>query len=161
VASLKQDGGFIPVQQIIQRLRELDVKVSDGAVGNIGTRLQEDAVIERTEDGWHLLDGAAAAVIAGGRLTGPPAAFEPSDLAAHRREAELAYFAEYGPLSRAQLITLLQQSEWVVAPVNVFLVKADLQRLEAAKLIRRAKPDDPRNWDWVMVKKRGQLKLAK
>jgi hypothetical protein len=162
-AVLRQAILSMPVAEVIAKLHELGVKVTEGAVANIGTRLDEDGIIKRDAEGWRLASGTSATQMIDGRLHGPVEAFEPADIANHRREAELAYLAEYSPISRSQLISLLQRSDWVMAPVNVFLVKADLQRLEAKKLIRRDKPDDPQNWDWVLVKKRGggQLKLAK
>jgi hypothetical protein len=142
------------------RLHQLGVDPTEGSIHNIGTRLDEAGVIVRSAAGWQLLRREKVARVSGGRVMGQPEAFQAMEIAAHRREAEMAYFQAYGRLSRSQLIALLQQSDWVSAPVNVNLLRADLQALQSAKLIHRVKSDDPTNWDWELSRKKGQLKLA-
>lgn len=155
-----RDDAPLTVGELTDKVRALGVGTSEGSIANIATKLVAAGTIERSASGLRLASAALTAKIVGGRLWGPAEVFQDSDVAAHRREAVLAYLQTYGKLSRAQIITLLQQSDWVNAPINMYLVKADLQALQAKKLARRAKSDDPRNWDWELIKKRGQLKLA-
>ena len=159
-AVLRDSSEAVPVADLRQTLRSLGVSASEGSIDNIGTKLDKAQIIWRSAAGWRLREPNRAAIVSGGRLHGPPEVFQPPELAAHRREAGLAYFEQYGTLSRSQLIRLLQDSDWVVATINLFLVKADLAALQSEKRIRRSKPDDPRNWDWELAKKKGQLRLA-
>lgn len=159
-ALLRDNPDPLPVKDVRDRLLGLGIAATEGSIDNIGTKLDHAKIIRRTMAGWQLIEPSQAAVLSAGRLHGPKNVFQLQEIAAHRREAELEYLREYGTLSRSQLIDLLQQSEWVVAPVNVFLVKADLLALQSQKQIRRVKSDNPRNFDWELVKKKGQLRLA-
>jgi hypothetical protein len=157
-AILRDYSEPLPESDVVALVEKLGIKATEGSIQNIGTKLDAKGIIERSESGWRLLDADRAARIAGGRLLGPPSVFQLQEIAAHRRDAEISYLQEYGKLSRSQLISLLQQSDWVNAPVNEFLVKADLLALKAAKRVQRAKSDNPRSWEWELRRK--GLRLA-
>jgi hypothetical protein len=62
---------------------------ASGSIPNAGTRLQEDGVIERIDDGWKLLRPESAGIIHGGFLWANPSVLMKPEIAAHRRDAIL------------------------------------------------------------------------
>jgi hypothetical protein len=154
-AVLDEAGRSMPLQQIVDRLRQLGVPFREGSLSNVGTRLKAAGVIAFTDAGWTLADDAVA-ILRDGRLWGPPSLFQPQELAAHRREAIAVALRTYGRLGRAEIIDVLKRSTWVKAPMNVHLVKADLDAMESAGIARQ----NPQDWTWELAKQEnGQPKL--
>ncbi len=118
-----------------------------GSVANMGTRLQ-GTVIDRTEDGWKLLDTEAAGIITNERLWGPVSAFGTQDIAAHRRESVLHILKAYPTgLQIVQIVDQLRKCSWVHAPVNKDLLKADMEVLQKQDKARRR--GNSKKWEVV------------
>jgi hypothetical protein len=111
---------------------------TSGSVANAGTRLVADGTIERTDDGWKLLDPERAAVLQGELLWGPTGVFVKQEIAAHRREAILHVLRHFPKgLQIVQIVEQLKNCAWLHAPANKDLVKVDMQVLFAGQKVRR------------------------
>ena len=127
----------VRAKDIVARVTELLPTVPRGSIANVGTRL-EGKLIERTPDGWKLLNPAKAGIIRDGLLWGPPAIFSKQELAAHRRDAILHVLKHYpSGLQTVQIVEQLHNCSWVQAPINKDLLKADLEVLDTAKKVKR------------------------
>lgn len=124
-------------KDVVSRVVEVLPDVLTGSVANIGIRL-EGTVVERTPEGWRLLDRSKAGIIRDGLLWGSPAIFSKQELAAHRRDAIL-HVLRFFPsgLQTVQIVEQLHNCSWVQAPINKDLLKADLEVLADAKKVRR------------------------
>jgi hypothetical protein len=150
---------------LVAQIREFGVEVSDGGLMNVGTRLSKERVIQYTTDGWRLRDATKVATMREGRLCGAPNFFQPPEVASYRREVILALLGAYGQLTRAEIIALLKETDWLHAPVMVTPIKLDLIWLSDHGLIRRSPgATEERTWTWELVapaaKNQGKLRLA-
>jgi hypothetical protein len=142
----------------IMRPRDLNESVLNilpnataGSVANMGTRLQGTA-IDRTGEGWKLLDKGVAGVITDDRLWGPVSAFSIQDLAAHRRESILHILKGYPTgLQTVQIVEQLKKCSWVQAPVNKDLLKADMEVLQEKGKVRHR--GNSKKWEVVREEK--------
>jgi hypothetical protein len=124
-------------KDIVDRVIKLLPNVTIGSIGNIGTRL-EGKILERTPDGWRLLDHTSAGVLKDGFLWGPQTIFSKQELAAHRRDAILHVLAHHKTgLQTVQIVEELNNCSWVKAPINKDLLKADLEILRSKGKIKR------------------------
>ena len=142
-------------QNKVMRPRDLNQAVLDilphatsGSVANMGTRLQGE-MIDRTDEGWRLLDCNAAGILADGRLWWSPTSFTAQDLAAHRREAILYILSAFPTgLQTVQIVEQLKKCRWVSAPVNKDLLKADMEELQSGGKVRRR--GNSKKWEAVI-----------
>ena len=111
---------------------------ASGSIPNAGTRLQEDGVIERIDDGWKLLRPESAGIIHGGFLWANPSVLMKPEIAAHRRDAILHILRHFPTgLQVVQIVEQLKQCPWVHAPVNKDLLKADMGVLAEQRKVRQ------------------------
>jgi len=124
-------------KEVVDNVIRFLPNVRGGSVANIGSRLQ-DKLINRTPDGWAIIDSAKAGILHGGMIWGPPDIFEKTEVAAHRREAILHLLAcQPSGLQITQLVEQLSGCSWVHAPVSKDLLKADMDVLKQGDLVRR------------------------
>lgn len=98
-----------------------------------------------------------APILFEGRLWGPANIFQKYEIADHRREAILWLLQKFPGQQIVQIVERLQDCEWVRAPKNKDLVKADMQILEKDGLVERR--GNTRKWQLVEGKGQPQLKL--
>jgi hypothetical protein len=126
-------------KDLYERIRSFGARSSLGSVSNAAVKLQEQGVLERSDDGsWKLLKSEAAGIIHEGHLWGPKNTFRPQELAAHRRGAIL-YVLRINPggLQLAQITDQLRRMDWIRAPINKDLVKGDMDWLLGERKVRR------------------------
>ncbi|MGC2193227.1 MAG: hypothetical protein WA628_01040 [Terriglobales bacterium] len=137
---LRQPKTALRSKELFERINALDVVASLGTVSNAAVRLETQEVITRDPQGaWTLAKSDEAGILYEGYVWGPQSIFTVHELAAHRREAILQILRKWpGGLQMVQLTEHLRQLEWLRAPVNKDLVKADLDRLQGEGKVRRA-----------------------
>jgi hypothetical protein len=137
LAVLRGAGAAVRPKDLFQRVTDVLPGVPSGTLANIGTRLGGD-VIARGEDGWRLSKPEMAGILYAGRLWAPLSILTKQELAAHRREA-IFHVLKHFPtgLQTVQLVEQLQNCEWVHAPVNKDLLKADMEALAQDGKVRR------------------------
>jgi hypothetical protein len=124
-------------KDVVAAITRMLPDVHRGSIANIGARL-EGKVINRTSEGWTLIDQAKAGILHGGMLWGPPEIFGKTELAAHRREAILHLLGCFpGGLQIIQIVEQLRECAWIKAPINKDLVKADMGVLGHEGKVRR------------------------
>jgi hypothetical protein len=138
----------IRAKEIIEKVTAILPNVLRGSINNIGSRLAESRLIDRTEEGWTLAKPESAGIIHEGNLWGPREIFQKSELAAHRRDAIIHVLSNFDSgLQVRQLVEQLSRCSWVHAPVNKDLVKVDLEILaELGKVRRRG---NSKKWEGV------------
>jgi hypothetical protein len=130
LAVLRAEGAPIRPKDLNTRVASILPDVTSGTLANAGTRLADDNIIDRTDDGWSLLKKEGAGVIHEGRIWGPPKIFGKQEIAAHRREAVLHVLANFPTgLQIVQIVEQLKGCSWVHAPVNKDLLKGDMNIL--------------------------------
>ncbi len=145
LALLRRSPAMRP-RDLAQCIAELLPGVSRGTIANIGTRLQGEGTIERTDEGWKLRKPEAAGTLHDGLLWGPREIFSKQELAAHRRDAIHHVLRHYpAGLQTVQLVEQLQNCSWVQAPINKDLVKEDMKILDEAGKVRRR--GNTRKWE--------------
>lgn len=159
LAILREAKEPVPHKEIANRVNEILPQVPSGSISNIGTRL-DGKIINRTDDGWVLVEPERAGIIKEGLLWGPPTIFGKQELAAHRRDAILHVLKlNSAGLQTTQIVEQLHGCSWVQAPVNKDLLKADLEVLvEAGKVRRRG---NSRKWEIAPEKKPERRDSAK
>jgi hypothetical protein len=137
-------------KEIIARVTKLSPNLPSGSISNVGTRLF-GKIIDRAKEGWTLIDETSAPVLHNGWVWGPAPIFDKQDLAAHRRDAVLHLLGcNSGGLQLVQIVEQLRNCDWVKAPVNKDLLKADLDVLaEAGKIKRRG---NSKKWEIAQKK---------
>jgi hypothetical protein len=146
LAILRRAGAMRP-RDLNEAVLDILPEATAGSIANMGTRLQ-GTVIDRTEDGWKLLNPGAAGIIINGRLWGPDSAFATPDIAAHRRESILHILKSYPTgLQIVQIVEQLRKCSWVHAPVNKDLLKADMEVLQKQDKVRRR--GNSKKWEVV------------
>ena len=145
LAALRGEAMPVRAKDVTAKVAAFLPNVTGGTLANAGTRLVEEGIIERTEDGWKLLKPTSAGLIHEGRLWGTPSIFPKQEIASHRREAILHILKHFpGGLQIVQIVEQLNTCSWVHAPVNKDLLKADVQILFDGKKIRRV--GNTRKW---------------
>jgi len=145
--AILRKAGLMRAKDLNEAVLELLPEATAGSVSNMGTRLQA-TVIDRTEDGWKLLNKEAAGIITNGRLWGPVTVFGLPDVAAHRRESILHILKSYpSGLQIVQIVDQLRKCSWVHAPVNKDLLKADMEKLQSEDKARRR--GNSKKWEAV------------
>jgi hypothetical protein len=92
---------------------------------------------EKTTDGWRLINSSNAPLILDDFLWGPPSAFLRTEIAVHRREAVVHILRHFpAGLLAAEIEYQLRSCRWVHAPVSGDGMKADIEALLSACLIR-------------------------
>lgn len=118
-------------KMLIEQLRELRDNINPGSIANIGTRLEQQGSISRTEAGWQLAPNANAPVLYSGNAWGSEELFESYELAAQRRNCIFHVLRVYEDgLQPMQLVKALEGCTWVHASVTKDLIKTDLQTLD-------------------------------
>ncbi len=138
LAVLREGGGPIRAKDVVERVLEILPNTSRGSIANLGTRLEEEDVIRRTDDGWELKKQEAAPIFNQGYVWGPETIFTKQELASHRRDAIL-YTLSFFPtgLQTVQIVDELRKCSWVHAPINKDLVKDDMAILASQRKVRR------------------------
>jgi hypothetical protein len=145
LAILREAGSAVRAKDVTAKVAAFLPGVLGGTLANAGTRLANDGVIERTEEGWKLLKPTQAGIIYEGRLWGRAEVFGKQELAAHRRESILHILKCFsGGLQIVQIVEQLNACPWVHAPVNKDLLKADIEILGGERKIRRV--GNTRKW---------------
>lgn len=135
---LRAAEGPTPVRQIVADVKATGCDASDGTIANIGTRLEREGVIQRSEDGWALIDRSRAPLLSGKYAWGPREAFLKQELAARRREAILHVLRVFpGGLMSLQIVDQLESCTWLKTPANKDLLKADMEDLREAGKVKR------------------------
>ncbi len=136
---LRDAAAPMPVGQIVSEVSANECDANDGSIANIGTRLQRLGIIERTDDGWRLLDKSKAPLLNGKYAWGPAeGVFMKQEVAARRREA-IVYVLGLFPsgLMNMQIVEQLEACAWLKTPLSKDLVKMDLEDLKAAGRVKR------------------------
>jgi hypothetical protein len=153
LAVLRGEGVPMRAKDVTAKVSAYLPNVTGGTLANAATRLVDEGIIERTEDGWKLLKPTEAGIIHEGRLWGTRSIFGKQELAAHRRESIihiLTYFT--GGLQIVQIVEQLNSCAWMQAPANKDLLKADIEILAADKRkIRRV--GNTRKWTLAQSEK--------
>lgn len=139
LAVLRHKGRPVPVKSVIAEFARLGIEANPGSIANVGTRLVANGVINRSkEDGWSLVDPSTAPILAGQHVWGQSELFTKQELAARRREA-IRYLLQrfVDGLQNLQILNRLKELDWLRTPLNKDLVKADMEEMQQAGLIRR------------------------
>jgi hypothetical protein len=127
-------------KDLVERVITHLPKASGGSVANTLSRLKTAGIIDRDQSGsgWSIVRAERAAVIHDGKVWGPAAVFQKTEVASHRREAILHVLGRFTTgLQVLQIVEHLQGCEWLHAPLNKDLVKEDMKVLSTAHKIRR------------------------
>lgn len=142
LALLQKSGGPLTQRALIDEMTRLGFEVNGGSVANIGTKLDSQNKITRTEDGW-ALRGAQATPLLDGRehAWGPAEVFTRQEVAAHRRLLVLHILrAHPSGLLQSQILSIMEGCEWVHAPFNKDLIKGDIEAMADERRVRRVGP---------------------
>jgi hypothetical protein len=137
LAILRGANEPIRARDLVATVMNILPDVHRGTIANLGNRLEGDT-IERSKEGWSLINPEKAGLISGGLFWGPPELFTKQELAAHRRDAILHVLSFFqSGLQQTQLAEQLRKCPWVRAPVNKELVQDDIEILRSEGKIRR------------------------
>lgn len=142
LALLQKSRGPLTQRALIDEMTRLGFEVNGGSIANIGTRLDSQNKITRTEDGW-ALRGAQATPLLDGRehVWGPVEVFTRQEVAAHRRLLVLHILrAHPSGLLQSQILSIMEGCEWVHAPFNKDLIKGDIEAMADERRVRRVGP---------------------
>jgi hypothetical protein len=142
--------GPLKSKELYEQINAMGINASLGTVSNAAVRLETQEIIRRdVGGGWVIAKPDQAGIISEGHMWGPQSIFTAQELAAHRREAIIQLLRKWsGGLQMVQLTEQLRQLDWLRAPVNKDLVKADLDRLQGENKVRRALGHSRK---WVLV----------
>jgi hypothetical protein len=144
LAVLRAAAKPVIAKDVIEMVTEINPHIPRGSIHNIGTRLG-GKLINRTDDGWSLIDPSKAGIISDGYLWGPKDIFDKTEIAAHRREAILCILKGFqSGLQTVQIVDQLRGTKWMQAPASKDLVKGDMDLLEAHNRVRRI--SNSRKW---------------
>ena len=146
VPAVLRNESPIRARDLIERVQELLPAVSRGTINNVGTRLDKEGLIGRSDQGWWLAKPDAAGILFQDNIWGPAEVFGKSELAAHRREAILHLLGMIsGGLQMSQVLEQLKTCAWMKAPLSKELVQDDIELLaQQGKLKRRG---NSRKWE--------------
>lgn len=128
--------------QVVEMVQAVRPQVNKGTIANVGSRLAQEEIICRDENGWRLKDEHRSLEIIDDYIWGPPSAFQKQELAAYRRMAILHVLRSIsGGLQTSQITQALEKHcPWFdddTIPVTKFLVKADMEALAERKLVKK------------------------
>jgi hypothetical protein len=133
-------------RDVIEHIQAFQPKVSRGTINNVGTRLDNEDVIGRSEEGWWLADPDKGAVLFQEHVWGPAEVFGKPELAAHRREAIVHLLRLMrGGLQMSQILEQLKTCTWMKAPISKELIQDDVELLAEQNRIRRR--GNSRKWE--------------
>jgi hypothetical protein len=145
LAVLRANAAPMRPRDIIEQVQGYSPDVGATVIYNMGPRLKGD-LIDTSSDGWTLRHPEQAPLVTNGYLWGLPASLAVHEVAAFRRHGilHILKFFDSG-LELLQLVEWLKKcQQWVKAPVNKDLVKADIAELaEAGKIKRRGNTRKP------------------
>jgi hypothetical protein len=142
LAIAKASAEPLTARQIYERIVQLGGTVSEGSVGNIGTRYANN-LISRDEVGrWVISEPEKIATLFGDFVCGSASVLQSGDLAAFRRRAVLHLLrATSGGLMQAQIVAQLRDATWMprdpLLKINKDLMKGDMDELFQANKARR------------------------
>lgn len=146
VLALLRASSPLNVRDVIEGVQQILPDAAKGSINNIGTRLDNDGVISRDDEGWWLVDADSAGILSGGYVWGPAAIFGKPELASHRRDAITHLLgAIRGGLQASQILEHLKTCSWLQAPLNKELVADDIDLLSEQGKIRRR--GNSRKWE--------------
>jgi hypothetical protein len=153
LAILRGANESIRAKDLVADVMNILPEVHRGTIANLGNRLEGD-IIERSKDGWRLIDPEKAGLISDGLFWGPPELFTKQELAAHRRDAILHILGHFEVgLQTSQIIEQLRKCLWVKAPVNKELVQDDIEILrQDGKIKRRGN-----STKWELIKEQDEI----
>ncbi len=133
-------------RDIAKRVQSIQPSVNRGTIANLGTKLDAEGVIGRSEQGWWLANQDSAGVLFQRYVWGPAEIFGKYDLAAHRREA-IRHLLSLTPggLQTSQIIEQLRTCTWMKAPLSKEMVQDDIELLAGQNVIRRR--GNSRKWE--------------
>jgi len=137
----------IKAKALANRVTSISPNIVGGSIYNLLRRLEDGGDVTSDTNGWILANQDAAGLLSGEYIWAPPSRFTKQDLAAHRREAIVHILRNESSMQIMEIVERLHQWEWVKAPVNKDLLKADMQVLEEQGLVRRIA--NTRNWEAV------------
>jgi hypothetical protein len=135
-----------PVREVIEGVQQILPDAVKGSINNIGTRLDNDGLISRDDEGWWLIDPDSAGILSGNHIWGPPSVFGKPELASHRRDAITHLLgAIRGGLQAVQILEHLKTCSWLQAPLAKELIQDDIELLAQQGKIR--KRGNSRKWE--------------
>lgn len=144
---LRDQTTRVPAPQVVELAKRLRPDIVAGSVMNAGARM-DGIHIDRSYEGWKLIDPTMVPLLYQGNAWGPPSVFYETELAAHRRLVILHILrAMPSGLMLVQLVEHVRDSGLCQASVNKDLVKGDLEALLAAKKVRQV--SNSRKWELV------------
>ena len=155
LALLRASKAPIRAKEAIAEVQEILPNVSRGTINNIASRLGGKK-IDRNKDGWRLINPESSGILHERYLWGPREFFQHYELAVHRRNAILYLLGFFqSGLQSGQILEQLRNCEWVHAPMNKDLLKADLEELDKEEKIRRR----GNSGKWELVPTQDAMKL--
>lgn len=119
--------GTLAAKDIVAGVKDILPDVSPGSIYNIGSRLDKK-VLNKSEDGWELINPEMAPILQDGMIWAPAAIFSKQELAAHRREAVFHLIrTNHSGLQTSQIIDQVKNCSWVHAPISKELVQDDVE----------------------------------
>lgn len=136
---LRRAPAPIPVRKIIDEIARLGAKPNEGSIQNIGTRLSNQHVITRSDDGWKLIQSDNAPVIYKGHAWGLHERFEKYEIAVYRRLCLLHVLRVHADgMQNMQLLKAIETCDWVnLPPLSKDVIKLDLESLQKEGEIKR------------------------
>jgi hypothetical protein len=147
LAILRDQSEPLRAKEIANLVTSFSPNTVGGSIYNLLNRLAESGDVVNGSDGWILANTGAAGYLSGDYLWAPRLSLTKADLAAHRREAIVHILRNESSMQIMEIVEKLHQWEWVKAPINKDLLKADMPVLEEQGLVRRIA--NTRNWEAV------------
>jgi hypothetical protein len=147
LAVLAASGVEMAPKAALTEARKVWPDVVSGSFYNVGTRLERDGLIRKTDSGWAIVDASKAPVINVGYAWGPVAIFSRWEVASHRRELILHLLGDRGGQMIMQIVAALAK-DGCKAPVTKDLVKVDMQCLQKDEKVKRV----GNSKKWVLVR---------
>lgn len=136
----------IRAREVIERVQAILPSANRGTINNVGTRLDSENVIGRSDEGWWLADPDKGAVLFQDHVWGPAEVFGSVELAAHRREAIVHLLRLIrGGLQISQVLEQLKTCTWMKAPIAKELIQDDIELLAEQNRVRRR--GNSRKWE--------------
>lgn len=161
--SVLANKGEMPIKKVIFEVSAFNQFLTYSAMFAVLRKLK-DAKVVTLENGVAApaADSPRPASIAqDGRVWGPPEAFQPQELAAHRREAIVEILKANGASTRAEIVEALKRTPWVRARLDPSLIKVDLDVLAKQGSVEREESTPVLRWKLVSQPEQAQLRLAK
>lgn len=144
-AVLRDESQPLRARDVVTKVVQLLPKASAGSVANLFSKL-DGKVIRREQDGWVLINREKAPIVYDGRLWGTSDVFQQTEIAAYRRDIIVHVLRQFDSgLQIVQIVDQLQRLEWLQAPFNKDLVKADMQALQVDGRVRHR--GNSRKWE--------------